>query len=327
MKSLPTKALYNMLRINWLDDPALKIEQWKVEDYRILSLETLFGRLKSLGLSLDEKSLLHFAENCDSPEDLVECLWLDPDDLEGQDRAYLLFFELWRRLLPDKRCLSIFCDELDHRINLYDHDELIDDDPILEILSELEDILDTHVDRGADPKETFQTVSEYCANDLENFIYDFLKDLINSGNELTASELLDGFYQYISDVKWFDFLRVRLVAVADEEKAHRMMQRLLEQLQEEPDLDLILEIVEYLSHAGNIANFVKVVKQMTGLIDTEEHFQDLLASVAEFYRCMDREEKSIQAQAFIAKRAHKKISDPLDRSDQDLVLFREFLAE
>lgn len=237
-----SKALYNMLRANWLENPAMQVESWKVEDYRLLDMETLFQRLNALGITLSKQSFLQFAENCETPEELIECLWTDEEDEGGYDRAYLLIFELWRRLLPDQRCLSIFCDELDQQIYIYDHGG--DDEPILQILSELEDILDTHVDRGGDPKETFQIVSEYCANDLESFIYDFLAHLIDSGNELTASELLDGFYEYITDPKWYDFLRARLIAVTDEEKGQAMMQRLLEQLQEDPDPDLQAEIMD-----------------------------------------------------------------------------------
>ncbi len=242
---LQTKALYNLVRMNWLDDPTLQVEPWQVVDYRTLEVSELLARLKALDISLTEGSFLSYAEKCNSPEELTDCLWLDPEDLKGSDQAYLLLFELWRRLLPEKYSLSLFCDELDRRIYLYDQGDLIDDEPIQEILKELEDILDGHVDRGADPKETFQRVSEYCAHDLENFIYDYLLDLIEAGNDLTASELLEGLYEYVAHVKWFDFLRARLFTASDAEEAGRRFQRLLEQLQEEPDPELLLEIKDF----------------------------------------------------------------------------------
>ena len=40
------KALYNLLRLNWLRDPSLDVEPWQVEDYRHLELETLYERLQ-----------------------------------------------------------------------------------------------------------------------------------------------------------------------------------------------------------------------------------------------------------------------------------------
>jgi hypothetical protein len=194
------KALYNLLRTNWLSDPALSVQPWQVADYRALETSELLARLKALEIPLNEQSFFSYAENCDSPEELTECLWLKSEDLEGHDQAYLLLFELWRRLFPEKPSLSIFCDELDQRICLYDQDAL-SDEPIQEILRKLKHLLDEHVDRGADPEKAFQLVSEHCAHDLGDFIYDYLLDLIEAGHELEASELLGSFYEYISSIK------------------------------------------------------------------------------------------------------------------------------
>ena len=91
------RALYNLLRISWLEDPDVKVKSWQVADYRSMSVEVLFGRLQELGIVLDEASFLAYAEGCDSPEDLVECLWVDEEDLDKQDASYLVLFELWRR--------------------------------------------------------------------------------------------------------------------------------------------------------------------------------------------------------------------------------------
>ena len=113
---LKGKALYNLLRINWLEDPSIGVQPWQVEDYRVLSTADLFSKLEKLKIPLNEESFLLYVESSDSPEELVECLCLDDEDLEISDQSYLLLFELWRRLIPEKESLSIFCDELDRLI-------------------------------------------------------------------------------------------------------------------------------------------------------------------------------------------------------------------
>jgi hypothetical protein len=209
---LQTKALYNLLRSSWLDNSKLKVQPWQVEDYRSLSTKELFARLKKLDMPLTEDSFKQYAENCESPEELAECLWLDEEDLEGHDKAYLLIFELWRRLMPEKQTLSVFCDELDRLIELYDKGELADDDTLPTALIELEDIFDRSADEGGSAKESYQAVSEFCAHDLEGFIFDHIEDHIESDNTLYASELLDGFVRYMPKPKKFDVLKTKLLS-------------------------------------------------------------------------------------------------------------------
>ena len=116
-------ALYNLLRMNWKEHKDLDVEPWQVEDYRKLSLEALFKRLSDLSISLDRVSFLAFADDLDTPEDFADSLNDESDnDPMVQDQIYLLIFELWRRLIPEKQSLSIFCDELDRRIEMYDSD-------------------------------------------------------------------------------------------------------------------------------------------------------------------------------------------------------------
>ncbi len=58
-------------------------------------------------------------------------------------------------------------------------------------------------------------VSDGCANGLETFLYDFVSDQLDEGMVSYAAELVDGFYQYVSDTKWFDFLRARIAVETD----------------------------------------------------------------------------------------------------------------
>src|SRR5438128_2674617 len=112
------RALYNSLRLNWLQDPAISVEPWQVEDYRSFSIEKIFEQLKQKNIHLNKASFVALAENADTPEDLTDDLLADSDlDAAAQDYIYLHIFELWRTLIPEKTCLSIFCDELDHQIS------------------------------------------------------------------------------------------------------------------------------------------------------------------------------------------------------------------
>ncbi|MBI3237120.1 MAG: hypothetical protein HYZ48_05435, partial [Chlamydiales bacterium] len=140
------RAFYNLLKISYLEDPSIEIAAWQVEDYRSWSLEALWSSLKEKGVVLDEASFLAYAENSDSPEDLTECICVDEEDEEKDmdrfDQIYLLLFELWRRLLPQKQTLSTFCDHLDQLIESYDQGEMEEEEPLQQALRDLENILD-----------------------------------------------------------------------------------------------------------------------------------------------------------------------------------------
>ncbi|GAG66688.1 unnamed protein product, partial [marine sediment metagenome] len=121
---LQPKALYNLLRMNAEQDPSLKLQPWKIADYRAMNEETLFAELSALGFDLGRERFLEVAEQCDTPEQLTG-YFVGEVDPEEEDRAYLLFFELWRRFVPERPSLSIFCDELDHHIRDFDRGEAI----------------------------------------------------------------------------------------------------------------------------------------------------------------------------------------------------------
>ncbi|MBS0629583.1 MAG: hypothetical protein JSS30_05085 [Verrucomicrobia bacterium] len=274
--------------MNWQEDPTLPVEQWQIEDYRSLSSKELFKKLKALGIPLDEERFHNYAEASDSPEELTDALVVD-EELDRFDEAYLIVFELWRRLAPEKESLSIFCDQLDYLIHLYDQDQLENEEDLNNALTELERILDENVDQGEDPQALFQEISLYCAHDLQSFIYDYASDQIDHDRGVYASELIDGFSPYTTDSQWFAFLQMRLLAASDPEEGEIMLDRILE---DAPDFELLLEIARYLVNQGDVSHFLRVVKQARNLIETEQDFQELLAITSEFYRLLDQEEQS-----------------------------------
>ncbi|MFQ5729798.1 MAG: hypothetical protein ACE5GN_05515, partial [Waddliaceae bacterium] len=169
--------------MNWLNDPNISSEPWQVEDYRNLPTQTLFQNLNERGIALDNARFINFTEMVDSPEDFTEILLEDTSfDLMEQDRIFLHIFELWRRLVPEKLCLSIFCDELDHQIYLYDSGDPSSAESIQDAIANLQMILDENFDQGMKPSRIFESVSAGCANDLESFLYDFTTEQINNDN-------------------------------------------------------------------------------------------------------------------------------------------------
>jgi len=285
------RARFNLLRMNWLDNPALSVEPWQVEDYRALSVGELFQGLKRLGVALDEVHFKAYADHSSSPEELTATL-VSEENLEQFDPLYLIIFELWRKLYPEKASLSIFCDELDHLITLYDQGQLGHEEALVEALDDLEQVLDEHADQGEDPKVLFEEISLYCAQDLESFIYDFASELIDREEQLQASEIIDGFLPYISDIKWFDFLQLRLLTPVDTDEADAMLARLLNDQELHPDLEFLLEMARFLVNQGSQEYFLQVIKMACPLVESEEDFQELLAITYEFYRLLDREEES-----------------------------------
>ncbi|HEY2810468.1 MAG TPA: hypothetical protein VGJ00_03655 [Rhabdochlamydiaceae bacterium] len=326
---LKGKALYNLLRMSATDRPELEIQEWQVEDLRPLSTKNLFRRLSSLKLPLDEKSFSLYAQEVETPEDLLECVWIEENNPEQRDQAYLLLFELWRRLLSDKRSISLFCDELDHLIDSYDKDSLEEEEQLDQALSFLEDILDDACDmQGLAPSEAFDEISKYCAHDLEVFIYDYCLEQLENKDAIFASELLDAFYEYVSDKKWFDFLRARLFYSTESEEGNKLIERLLDQLKEEPDVDLLMQIIQSLVHYGDLHLFPLAISQTFPELQTEKEYQELLSHVADYYRFLDREAEEGKVRALLKQRAKRALDNPIDEAAREQwdSLIKEFTS-
>lgn len=321
------RALYNSLRMNWVLDPSLQVEAWQVEDYRALSLDTLFERLADKGLYLDKSSFRAFADAVDTPEDLTEALWAEfASDTKSHDQVYLLIFELWRRLLPEKPCLSVFCDELDYQVHLYDsgHDKNLE--AIQDALANLQVILDENVDQGADPEEALEGIEAGCANDIEMFLHDFIAEQIDGENFSYASELVDGFSNYLGGIKWFEFLRIRTLAETDPAEADQAIKEFLSDSHYEPDLDLNLEVLSFLIRNGDKETFERLAVQTTDLLQIEDDFQTLLSICADFYHRLDQDQKESGLQTILDRRQNLHPDKAFPRHEKDLKEFLQILV-
>lgn len=321
------RALYNSLRMNWVLDPTLQVEAWQVEDYRAIPSDLLFERLEDRDIRLDKASFVAFADTVDNPEDLTEALLHDASvDMKKQDQVYLIVFELWRRFVPEKPCLSILCDEVDHQIHLYDQGQATTGEEIADTLANLQVILDENTDEGADPHEAFDIINSGCANDIESFLHDFISEKIDDCNYSYAAELLDGFSDYLHDVKWFEFLRARLVAVSDPEEANQIVKQLISVKNPDPDLEFNLEVLSFLVSVGDRETFERLVKQSAELLQVEEDFQALVSISADFYHRLDREQIEKALQSILKQREKHHLDKNFDLNDPHFSAFFNILA-
>ncbi|HSX27118.1 MAG TPA: hypothetical protein VLE89_08965 [Chlamydiales bacterium] len=279
-----------------------------VEDLRSIPLEILFERLEKGNIRVDKGAFLQYAETCDTPEELADLIVE-----EDSDALYLILFEIWRRLLPEKQSLSIFFDELDYRISLFDQGKMESDEWIQDGLANLMEILDENADAGVDPQEVFRVICDYCAHDLESFLYDYIADLLDSGNPFYASELVEGFFPYVNEPIWFEFLKARIVAATDIGEADRLIAEILEG---KADLPLLIEVLKFLKVNGEPELFIRGVKKVLPLLRTEEELVEVMAAIADYYRRLDQDALEQAIQKLMEKR--KEPYGKLDPKDPDL---------
>lgn len=318
------KALYNSLRMSFLQNPALSVEQWKVEDYRTLSLDELFTRLQAFDFQFDKHSFLAFSEDCDSPEELFDSLIGDREEItERFDELYLILFELWRRLAAEKQSISVICDELDHQIFLYDQDQLESVEALEDALSSFHAALEENVDQGLSRDEVFEAVSEYLANDFQSFMIDYISDLIDHQEYPYAEELLEQFYPFMPEKKWFDLFHARIIGSQDIRKGHELVAKIFRHELAAPDLQFNLDILSYLISLPDLELFRHVAVRSLGLIEDEEEFLELVHISSDIYHSLDMHEKGDALLELYDQR--KKSPRAFTKDDADLAALEKLL--
>lgn len=322
------RPLYNSLRMNWILDPTLEVAPWQVEDYRSLPVDVLFSRLQDVDLYLDKISFRAFSDSVDTPETLTDELLIDfQGDVQTRDRVYLIIFELWRRLLPEKTCLSIFCDELDRQIYLYDRMQIETEEDIQDALDNLQDILDENVDNGASPQEAFEWIQKGCANDIELFLRDYIFEQIDNENYLYANDLLDGFKSYFSDAKWVEFLRARVMEHTDAREANRIVSHLIKKEYDNLDIELSLESLTFLVRSGERPTFDILVKKIMELLQIEDDFQSLISLSAEFFHRLDKDKTEEALLKLLKLREPRDLDEPFNPRDPHLTEFFKIISD
>lgn len=314
---LHTKALYNSFRICSQDWEEKDVEAWCLEDLRLIELEELFQRLEKMGIFLNKLSFVNYAEEVESPEELAELVLDGISEIKKYDQGYLTLFEIWRRLLPEKQTISIFCDELDRRIELYDQGLLESDEPIQDALANLVEVLEENIDAGATPSDIFKSLSEYLAHDLESFLYDYISEVLDEENLLYGEELLEDFSPYVSEPDRFAFLEARLVSYTNIREANDLVEGLLKK---KLDATFLLDILKFLSTSGDRSLFLTTVKKISPLIQTQDDLYEVLSVAAEYYSRLDEDRLEDAILNLMTK--VKESDSPVSSKDSHL---REFL--
>ncbi len=311
------RAAYNLIHLPDADKAGF--QPWQTEDYRSFSDADLFKRLQDVEISIPNlATFLEIAENFESPDDMAEKL------AEGSDEVYLPLFELWRRHLPEKRCPSVFCDELDFQISHYEKGNLEKQEELIEIVDYLEQIFDDHVDEGADPQAIFRSFQEYLAHDLNQFLYEYTLNALESDNVEYAYDLLDGFYNYLTDPIWFDFLMGRIAVLQDPEKGVAYLDKLIDHVK---TLDLAEEMLVYFAKERNHPLFCKLALHTLPLLQDEESFKEFLDMCALHFENLGLEEPKNHFDTLLKERKNIDPQTPLDQKEAALKTVKKMIHQ
>lgn len=325
---LQRKALYNLIQLNLtrIESGELKmgdLEGWQVANYREKTTEELFAQLKGLGLPLTKEEFEAYGKTFEAPEEMVE-IWAKERTPLEKDHIFLVLFELWRRFFPEKRTVSIFCDELDAQMIAHDLEKPSE---ITDLLIYLQQILDEHVDQGIEPQRAFQLVQMHCANDMESFLFDYILAEIEANNRLYAVELLDGFKRYMKDQIWFEYLEARTVILEDPEEGYDRLEAVIKKVHADTKLDLAEEMLFFLANSGNHSLFYTLAKKTLSMLTREEEFQEFLEACYAHYDYLELKKPALAIARIFHSRAKIPSDEPLARTDPALLELRSILDQ
>lgn len=321
-------ALYNSLRINWQSNPRMAVKPWQVENYRKLTFDQLFKGLEKFGVVLDKPFFLSLSEQVSSPEDFVEHLLEENEEsVELYDQIYLIVFELWRRLVPEKQSLGLFCDELDHQIEAFDQGDLAHFQETEDAISHLQAILEDNVEGGASPQELFRSIQENSAHDVESFLYDFIELQIENGNQGYADDLIQAFLPYVEEPCWLKFLALKIVSGNDLKKEEKLLHALIKEALEKKDPEFIFTLLFHLAQTGSLKEFQDLTKVLIPLLETEQDFQDLIEASIDFAHFKDADKEEKELNQLLLSRKSVNAEAPFDRKDVDLATLNQLIKK
>lgn len=326
---LQRKALYNLiqLKVVQLEEKEIQetqLEPWQIQNHRLFSTEELFRMLHEVSIPFDMGDFEAYAKNYDTPEEMAEVLTKEMESIDA-DRTYLIIFEIWRRLFPERQSLTLFCDELDFQIVRYEKEEDYSPEELQDTVAYLQNILDKNVDAGATPEQAFHLIQTCCANDLEGFLYTYIFELVEEDNDSYASELLDGFYRYVANKSWFDYLKIRVEIIKDPEEGYDHLEKLILWIQEHPDIELCFEILAFLAKGGNHTLFSLLTNTMVNFLKCEEDFQDFSRMCLNHYDYLELKEPAQGIQYLLDERSSKTKEMLLSPADPDLLELKRIL--
>lgn len=309
------KAYYTLLWMTQDSLPEGEVESWQIEDLRGISSKELFERLSLENAAWNEEWFYKTSQNFRSPEDLFISIYGQYDEPMPEDKVFLLFFELWRRLFPEKKTLSIFAEDLDRLIISYDSGGLDDIYPLEAHVEELFRQLKFLSDRLNDPMGVFEHTSAFLANDLEGFLYDFLQYRIDVEEYEKAEEGARFLLEYVSDPKWFLLLLSKVRYLKEKKVADHEIEELLDECSGEPDIDFVMDIAAWASE--NIAEtlFIKSVQLALSLVHYEMEVQELLSLMVVYADALKNETLAQEITEEMFRRAENDPLQPLPQED------------
>ncbi len=227
--------------------------------------------------------------------------------------------------MSEKPSLSIVCNELDYHIHLYDQGQIEDASDLQKALNHFVQILEENADQGIPPQEVIHLISTHSANDIETFLYDFISEQIDVGNEAYVNELIDDFDLYLENNKWFKLLRIRLCDQYHGKIGQKLIEVVVEEHLNDQDLDYNLELLSILVEKGNDLLFRELAQKTFPLITSEESFQDLLSIAIDYFHFLDYEKQEAALKTIFQKHTQYPIDKIITSQDPDLIILKENL--
>lgn len=315
------KAHYNLLKMRVKEDHSIPHLPWMVEDLSQLSVDQLFDRLKLLNINLTPDNFPLYLEEVSSPEELFECVMPEGAKEELLDQAYLLIFQLYKRLSSNQEALSLFADAFDEAIDRYQQESDLARDEVLTFLQELQALLVQSKEKQG-RKEIFKEICSYLAFDLEGFLYDFILDEIDRKEELGAKEWIELFEPYLLNPYWFEILKMRLTRRTTEQ--FEALYLLAKQMQ---DFDFIVEVVDFFIEEEEFELAATLLLSAMDNLNIEAEFVELLCLSEGLFSEMNKEKERLEVKKILDNRF--KIPDEkfVSKNDSELLKIKKLIED
>ncbi|MCH9623965.1 MAG: hypothetical protein S4CHLAM27_03360 [Chlamydiia bacterium] len=310
------RGYYNLLWLQKLRNVAENGEAWESLDYRTLPLSKLWSSLSKLSFSFDKESFIAFCEPVDSPEELIQLLM--PEESEEKNKVYLLIFELWRRLLPEKESVSIFADELDRKIAAYERYR--DDSELLLGLGRVVEILESNTIEGEPGEAVFERLCLYVAHDLESVIYTYIDSALADSPGDSCLLLIEHFMPYVKEKRNLQFLKLKSIPVEFVEEREQLAHYLINSLQEEMSIPLAIALLFYLIDRRDKELFAELFSSIISHVSEEKVLVKLLDVLMAYHGAFGSDEKQNQVHAFLQKHLDKNQKIAISKSSKDRLL-------
>ncbi len=289
------RAYYNLLWLSKLRGQNIPAEDWESFDYRGFSTNSLFALLQTYHIYFDSKDFILFCDDLNNPEDLIERL--DVEEGELKRKVYIVIFELWRRLLPEKGSISIFCDELDHLIASYKGAP--NEDALFDILNQVLEILDRNTEMGQSPREVFSRLCLYIAHNLENVIYTYIDTRMKEDAEGGYLSFIDHFMPYVEEKRALQFLKLKALSNVFAKEKESLAAYLVHSLQESSNFSLSVPMLFFLIEEKYQELFSEFFSFLVEKTTEEKKLVVLLDVLMAYHREMGQVEKQGHVHHFL----------------------------